>query len=150
MSKSLFERTILKVLMYKFHYDYIKNKYGNNSKRLFPDTGSLMYELKLVISMKILIAIKRCLDLVIVQLKSKHYDDSSKLVIGKMKDERAGVAIEKFIRLKPKMYSNLVDDNSEHRKAKGVNRNTVATISHNKYKDVLLNKKLLRHSINRI
>ena len=21
-----------KVLMYKFHYDYIKNKYGNNSK----------------------------------------------------------------------------------------------------------------------
>ena len=24
-----------KVLMYKFHYDYIKNKYGNNSKLLF-------------------------------------------------------------------------------------------------------------------
>ena len=82
--------------------------------------------------------------------KSKHYDDLSKLVIGKMKDERAGVAIENFIRLKPEMYSYLVDDNSEHRKAKGVNRNTVATISHNKYKDVLLNKTFLRHSINRI
>ena len=72
MSKSLFERTILKVLMYKFHYDYIKNKYGNNSKRLFPDTGSLMYELKLVISMKILTAIKRCLDLVIIQLSQNN------------------------------------------------------------------------------
>ena len=36
--------------------------------------------------------------------KSKHYDDLSKLVIGKMKDERAGVAIENCIRLKPKMY----------------------------------------------
>ena len=28
-----------KVLMYKFHYDYIKNKYGNDS-RLFTDTDS--------------------------------------------------------------------------------------------------------------
>ena len=24
-----------KVLMYEFHYDYIKNKYGNNSRPLF-------------------------------------------------------------------------------------------------------------------
>ena len=24
-----------KVLMYEFHYDYIKNKYGNNSRLLF-------------------------------------------------------------------------------------------------------------------
>ena len=36
--------------------------------------------------------------------KSKYYDDSNKLVIGKMKDETAGVAIEEFVRLKPKMY----------------------------------------------
>ena len=35
-----------KILMYKFHYDYIENKYGNNSKLLFTDTGSLMYEIK--------------------------------------------------------------------------------------------------------
>ena len=27
-----------KVLMYEFHYDYIKNKYGNKSKPLFSDT----------------------------------------------------------------------------------------------------------------
>ena len=47
------------------------------------------------------------------------------------------------------MYSYLVDDNSEHKKS-GVNRNIVATISHNKYKYVLLNKKCLRHSMNRI
>ena len=67
-----------------------------------------------------------------------------------MKDETAGVAIEEFVGLKPKMYSYLVDDNSEHKKAKGVNKNVVATISHNEYKDVLLNKKCLRHSMNRI
>ena len=35
-----------KVLMYEFHYDYIKNKYGNNSRLLFTDTDSLMYEIK--------------------------------------------------------------------------------------------------------
>ena len=35
-----------KVLMYKFLYDYIKNKYGNSSRVLFTDTGCLMYEMK--------------------------------------------------------------------------------------------------------
>ena len=48
------------------------------------------------------------------------------------------------------MYSFLADDSSEHRKAKGVNKNVVATISHDEYKDFLLNNKCLRHSINRI
>ena len=35
-----------KVLKYKLHYDYIKNKFGNNSRLLFADTGSLIYEIK--------------------------------------------------------------------------------------------------------
>ena len=35
-----------KVLMYKFHYEYIKNKYGNNSRLLFIGTDSLMFETK--------------------------------------------------------------------------------------------------------
>ena len=48
------------------------------------------------------------------------------------------------------MYSYLVNYNSEHKRAKGCNRKVVATISHEEYKDVLLNKKCLRHSINRI
>ena len=67
-----------------------------------------------------------------------------------MKNKTAGVAIEEFVGLKSKMYSYLVNDNSEHKEAKGMNRNAVATISHNEYKDVLLNKKCLRHSMNRI
>ena len=93
--------------------------------------------------MKILAMIKKCLILV-----TKYYDNSNTLVIGKMKDETAEVVIEEFVTLKPKMYSYL--HNSKHKKAKGVNRNVVATISHSKYKDVLLNKKCLRHSMNRI
>ena len=67
-----------------------------------------------------------------------------------IKDDTAGVAIKEFVKLKPKIYWYLVNHNTEHKKAKGVNRNVVATISHNEYKDVLLNKKCLRHSMNRI
>ena len=80
----------------------------------------------------------------------KCYDNSNKLMVGKMENETAAVAIEDFVGLKPKMYSYLVDDNNKHKKGKGANRNIVATISHKKYKDALLNKKCLRHSINRI
>ena len=82
--------------------------------------------------------------------KSKYYDNSNKLVVGKLKDEVGGVAIEYFVGLKPKMYSYLADDNSKHKKEKGVNKNVVATISHNEYKDVLFNKKCLRHSTSSI
>ena len=53
-----------------------------------------------------------------------------------MKDETPRVAINKYVGLNPKMYSCLVDDNSEHKnsghkKGKGVSKNVVATISHN-------------------
>ena len=82
--------------------------------------------------------------------KSKYYDGSNKFAIEKMKDETGGVASEEFVGLNPKMYLFLVEHNSEHKKAKGVNRNVVATISHKEYKDVLLNTKCLRHSMNRI
>ena len=55
--------------------------------------------------------------------KSKYYDNSIKLVVCKMKDETASVAIKEFVGLNPRMFSYLVDDNIEHKKAKGVNNN---------------------------
>ena len=67
-----------------------------------------------------------------------------------MKDETGGVVIVEFVGLKSKMYQFLVDDNSEDKKAKGVSRTVVATISHNEYKHILLNDKCLRHSTKRI
>ena len=66
------------------------------------------------------------------------------------KSKSAGVGTEESVGLKPKMYSYLVDDNSEHKKAKVVSKNVVVTICHNEHKNVLLNKKCLRHSMNRI
>ena len=78
--------------------------------------------------------------------KLKYYYDSNKLVIGQMKDETVGVAVKGFFWLKPKIYSFLVDGSSDHIKLKGVENNHVTII----WKDVLLNNKYLKHSMNRI
>ena len=48
------------------------------------------------------------------------------------------------------MYSLLLHDNNEDKKAKGMNKNVVARINYDKYKDVFLNNKWFRHSRNRI
>ena len=82
--------------------------------------------------------------------KSRYYDNSDKLGVVKIKDETTGAVIEELVKLKPKIYSYLVDDNSELKKAKGVNKKVAATISHNEYKDVLSKEKCLRQSMNRI
>ena len=52
--------------------------------------------------------------------------------------------------IKNKCGNKFLGDNSrEHGKATGTNKNVV-TISHGEYKDVSLNKKCSRHSMNRI
>ena len=66
-----------------------------------------------------------------------------------MKKETGGLAIEEFVGIKPKMYSFLVE-NSGYKNVKGVNKNVVATMSPNECKDVLLNNKCMRNSMNRI
>ena len=48
---------------------------------------------------------------------SKYYDNSNKLVTGKMKDETGDIAIEESVGLKPKIFSFL-GDNSQHKKQK--------------------------------
>ena len=67
-----------------------------------------------------------------------------------MRVETGKVAIKEFFGLKPKMYSCLVDDSSDHNKTKGVNKSVLARVSHSEYKDALLNNEYLRHSMNRI
>ena len=110
--------------------------YMTTNQVLFTDTDSLMYDIKTE-------------DVNKDFSSNEDLFDSNKLVIGKMKDETGGVAIEEFGGLKPKMYLFLVGDNSEHKKTKNVNKNVVATISHNEYKDHLLNNKRIRRSKNR-
>ena len=139
-----------KVLMYKFHYDYIKIKYGNNSRLLFTDTDSLMHEIKTDDVYEYFCLDKKMFIFRNYSTKSKYYDDSNKSVVGKMIDETGGVGIKEYFGLKPKMYSFLVDHSSESKKVKDVNKNAVGKVTHSEYKDVLLNKKCLRHLKKRI
>ena len=113
-----------KVLIYEFHYDFIKNKYSNNSRLLFTDTDSLMYEIKTEDVFEDDSKDKETVDFSNYSPKSKYYDDSNKLVVGQMEDE-SGVTIKELFGLKPKRYSNLLNDNIEHTKATGVNKNVV-------------------------
>ena len=98
--------------MYQFHYYYIKNKYSNNSRLLFTDTDSLMYEPKTDDVYADFSKDKQIFDFGNWSTKSKYYDKLNKLLVGKMKDETTGDEIEESIRLKPKMYWYLVYDNS--------------------------------------
>ena len=88
-----------KVLTYEFHYDYIKNKYDNNSKLLFTDADSLLYEIKIRDVYEDFSKDKEMFDFSSYSAKSKYYDDSNKLVDGKIKDESGGVTIKKFVGL---------------------------------------------------
>ena len=57
-----------KVLLYEFQYDYIKNKYGNKSKLLFTDIDNLIYEINTEDVYEDLVALKKYLNLVIIQI----------------------------------------------------------------------------------
>ena len=128
----------------------LKRKNGNKSRLLFTATDSLMHEIKSEDFYEDFSKDNNIFDFSNYSTKSKLYDDSNKLFVRKVKGETDGVPTKECVGLKPKIYSFLVDDSRKHKKAKGVNKNLVATISHNKYKDVLLNNKCLRQLMNRI
>ena len=77
---------------------------------------------------------------------SKFFDDGNKKVIGKMKDKYGGVIIDEFVGLMSKISSIKKIDGSESSTPKGVN---IATEC-NEFKDVLFNKKIIRHKMKRI
>ena len=65
--------------MYKFHYDYSKNKYSNNSILLFTDSDDFMYETKTEDIYEDFSQDKQMFNF------SNYFDNSNKLVVDKMK-----------------------------------------------------------------
>ena len=63
-----------------------------------------MYEIKTEDVYKDFNSNKEMFDFSNYSTKQKYYDNPSKLVIEKKKDETGGVAMEEFVGLKPKMY----------------------------------------------
>ena len=93
----------------EFHCDYLKNKYGNTSRLFLTDTDSLIYGTKTEDVYVDFSKDKEMFDFSNYSTWLK-YDDSNKLVVGKIKNEAAGVATETFFGLKPKMYLFMADD----------------------------------------
>ena len=81
--------------MYKFHYEYIKDKF--DAKLLFTDTDSLVYETKGENVYEDFYADKNLFDFSDYPVNSKFFDPENKKVIGKMKDEFKGQIISEFV-----------------------------------------------------
>ena len=108
--------------MYDFHYNYIKNKYGNKAKLLFTDTDSLCYEIETNDVYKDFFINKDKFDFSDYDKNSKYFDNSNKKVIGKFKDEVNNSTITEFVGLRSKMYSYIKDDDYENKTAKGIKK----------------------------
>ena len=133
-----------KTLMYDFHYNYIRQKYGDRAKLLFTDTDSLAYEIQTEdFYADIAEDVKFRFD------TSDYPEDHpsgikteiNKKVIGMFKDESAGKQIDEFIGLRSKLYSYKMDG-EDHKKCKGIKQNVVKkTITHDDYKNCLFTKR---------
>ena len=96
--------------MYGFPYDWIQNQCGNKSRLLFTSADSWIYEIETENAHDDFSKSGEMFDFSDYSAESKYYDESSALVVGKMKDGMGGVSIVKFVGLKPKMYFILMSD----------------------------------------
>ena len=134
-----------KTLMFDFHYNYIRDKFGDEAELLFTDTNSLMY---LIQTEDFYQDIKHDIK---IKFDTSNYPEKhpsgiktgvNKKVIGKFKDEAAGKQITHFVGLRPKLYSFKFEEKGEARKAKGVKKNVIKnSLAFEDYKKCLFQKK---------
>ena len=140
-----------KTLMYDFHYKYIKEKYGQKAKLLFTDTDSLTYEIEAKDVNKDFFKDKDKFDNSDYPEYSPFFYKENKKVIGKFKDEAAGIPIIEFIGLRSKMYSYIKDNQKGGKTAKGIKKNVIKNnIMHDDYKETLFNNKQMYHKMKTI
>ena len=140
-----------KTLMYDFHYNYIKEKYGDKAKLLFTDTDSLTYEIEAEDVYQDFWNDKDRFDNSDYPESSPYFDKTNKKVIGKFKDEACGIPITEFVGLRSKMYSYIKDNQKGGKTAKGIKKNIIKNnIKHADYKEVLFNNKQIRHTMKTI
>ena len=130
-----------KTIMYNFHYQYIKPKYGEKAKLLFTDTDSFMYEIETEDFYKDISGDVRD------KFDTSDYPENhpsgiptgiNKKVLGMFKDEAAGKRIKEFVGLRAKLYSFIMEDGKENKRCKGVKKQIVKNnITHEDYKTCL-------------
>ena len=118
-----------KMLLYGFHYEFIKQRYGTQATLLFTDTDSLVYEIKTEDIYRDMFQHKELFDFSDYPTDCPFHDPTNKKVIGKFKDETASVPIVEFVGLRSKMYSFKTEEH-ECKKAKGVKKSGGAAKIH--------------------
>ena len=140
-----------KTLMYNFHYNYIKKKYGDKAKLLFTDTDSLTYEIEAEDVYQDFWNDKDLFDHCNYPESSPYFDKTNKKVIGKFTDEAAGVPITEFVGLRSKMYSYIKDNHKGEKTAKGIKKSIIKNnIKHTDYKKVLFKNRQMQHTMKTI
>ena len=109
-------------------------------------TNSLIYEIKSKDVYEEFFKYKHLFDLSNYPKDLKFFDSANEMVVGKMKDEFKRIPINKFIGLKSKIYCIVSENGKEVNTAKAVNISN----EFKEYKNVLCNKKLIRHKMKRI
>ena len=108
-----------KILRYEFWYDFVKPKYGEKAKLCYMDTDSFIAYIKTNdIYKDIAKDVETRFDTSNYELERPLPKGKYKKVIGLMKDELGEKLMTKFVGLKVKTYSYLIDDGSDDKKAK--------------------------------
>ena len=145
LNKPIYVRfTVLELskhLIYDFHYNFIKKKF--DADLLFTGRDSPMYEIKSKDVYEEFFKYKHSFDLSNYPKDSKFFDSANEIVIGQVKDGFKRIPINKFIGLKSKMCCIVSENDEEVNTAKAVN----ISIEFKEYKNVLFNKKLIRHKM---
>ena len=140
-----------KTLMYDFHYNYIKKKYGEKAKLLFTDTDSLTYQIETDDVYQDFWIDKDRFDNSDNDKSSKFYDNTNKKVIGVFKDETVGVPICEFVGLRSKMYAYKKENNEEGKACNGTKKAVIKKDIHfENYKETLFNSQQMHHTMKTI
>ena len=133
-----------KLHMYKFWYDYLKIKYGDNVNLIYTDTDSFILEIFTDDIYEDMKNDNHLFDFSEYPKDHKCYNVKNKKKLGIFKDEKHGKILTEFCSLKPKMYSfEFIENNSikNENKHKGVKISV--DIFHNDYKKCLYNEEIL-------
>ena len=138
--------------MYKFYYDVMKPKYGDNIKMVYTDTDSFVFHTKTNDIYEDLNTIKKELDFSDYPKEHKCYDDNNKKVLGKFKDELKSKIITGFIALRPKCYAySVYGGDKKYKKCKGIAKGTVRRqMKYEEFETVLKTNKVIHKSFNSI
>ena len=138
--------------MYKFYYDVMKPKYGDNIRMVYTDTDSFVFHTKTDDIYQDLKETNDEMDFSGYDKNHKCYDATNKKVLGKFQDECEGKIMTGFIGLRPKCYAfKIHGDEKEYKKCKGTAKNTVKRkIKYDDYNNVLETNEVIHRSFNSI